>query len=250
MVNEVIEPIGTLPGSGREKCARCFGGNAEWNVSERTNGAWKLINNPLAWGGSDPVTAVLGFSKGERQTIEVASAAHSSIPFRGFRRDLSKALTQLGLLDPALSVDEIIERNHPDWAFGSMTRCTISLWDETSKVFRKSGTLIKKYSKFGPSEWIENCVTAHLSRLPSRLRNVVLLSNDDDYVERCFATIRKIHPATVRLNRVAYRTGDVTWAHIVHVGGPGKNHINAWFAGANGTQGDKMRAAQAAFADR
>ena len=83
--------------------------------------------------------------------------------------------------------------------------------------------------------------------LPPRLQTVVLLSNDDDYVDVCFAKIRSIHPGTRRINQVAYQTGSVTWVHIVHVGGPGANHIKAWLAGAPGKQGNKMRLAREAL---
>lgn len=71
-----------------------------------------------------------------------------------------------------------------------------------------------------------------------------MLSNDDAYVDACFAKIRSIHPDTERVNQVAYRTGNVTWVHIVHVGGPGANHIKAWLTGAAGKQGHKMRLAR------
>jgi len=196
----------------------------------------------------NPVNLVLGFSKGERQAAEIKSAVHHSIPFRGFRPLLQRTLCHLGLLDSSKSLDALIEHDDADWAFGSMTRCTISLWDQSSELFRKSGTVIKKFSKNGPHDWMSTCVDEHLRLLPSRLRNVVLLSNDDDYVERCYSTIRAIHPETKRINSVAYKTGQVTWGHVVHVGGPGRNHINNWFSGAPGSQGEKMRAVRDAFA--
>jgi hypothetical protein len=92
--------------------------------------------------------------------------------------------------------------------------------------------------------WIARCSLTVFGVLPASLQVVVLLSNDDRYVEDCFAAIRRLRPGTRRINSVSYGDGQITWVHIIHVGGPGKNHVTAWFEG-EGTQGDKRPAARA-----
>lgn len=244
----MLIPNGTLPGHGREQCSRCFDGPTEWGRTCRQFDGWNLINNPMSWGSANPVNLVLGFSKGSRQANEVRTLSHDDVAFRGFRDKLADALRLLGLLDDSEQFEQLICKEERDWAFGSLARCTVEKFDERTGKFLKSGDVIAAASKNSALDWFRNCSEIHLRVLPTRLRHVVLLSNDDAYVDACFSLVRNLHPGTVRINDVAYRTGLMTWVHIVHVGGPGINHIKSWQSGASNKQGDKMRMACAALA--
>jgi hypothetical protein len=241
-----LSPAGALPGHGREACTGCFDGNAKWGESTYDEDGWRLIYNPMSWGSTNPKTLILGFSKGSRQANDVRSLPHDQVAYRGFRPRLSQALQVLGLLPPGQDIDAEIHGGSKDWAFGSLVRCTIEKKDCSTGKFLKSGDVIAASSQRTGLDWTSRCIERHLRVLPSRLRTVVLLSNDDDYVEGCFAKIRSVHPQTQRVNQVAYQTDDVLWVHIVHVGGVGINHINAWLSGAPGKQGGKREAARAA----
>lgn len=235
----------TFPEHGRIDCAACFSSEqAEWGRTVQTADGWMLEHNPLHWGASNPRIMVLGFSKGARQSESLRSTPVNDIPYRGFRTNLSKALQVLGLLSTGDRVDNHIHAKEPDWAFASMSRCSISAIDPETGESRKSGDVINRLASGGPGAgWFGTCVRRHLGALPFRLQVVVLLSNDDAYVDFCFNMLKALHPGLRRLNDVAYTDGKVTWVHIVHVGGPGANHIQAWLDGSPGKQGDKRRMA-------
>lgn len=203
----------------------------------------------MAWGSANPTTLFLGFSKGTNQSHELLTAAHDGVAFSRFRGNVTKALQVLGLLPLAAAIDDQINAKSEDWAFGSVVRCSVSKFNAGKNAFVKSGDVIaSSASRRGEQDWIGRCMRQHLAVLPARLKTVVLLSNDDRYVDACFARIREIHPAVRRINQVAYGDGRVTWVHIVHVGGPGANHTRDWLAGAPNRQGEKMRMARAALA--
>jgi hypothetical protein len=126
-----------------------------------------------------------------------------------------------------------------------MVRCALGLPKADDSVER-SGTVVQRLAAMPIEDsWITRCSSNFLRALPPSLRVVVLLSNDDKYVEACFAAIRRIRPGTRRINAVSYGDEQLTWVHIIHVGGPGTNHITAWLEG-EGTQGNKRHAAQTA----
>jgi hypothetical protein len=205
----------------------------------------------MSWGAIDPKYMVLGFSKGANQAEIALSAPHDSVAYRGFRPTLTAALRVLGLLGPNETVDEHISKEEPDWAFGSVVRCTIEKLNRETGKFEKSGDVIAQSARRGArSDWIGQCLTQHLGVLPTRLETVVMLSNDDAYVEACFAAVRRLHTRVRRINEVAYGDGRATWVHIVHPAGTSGRHIPAWLNGEFGKQGRKMRAATAALALR
>jgi hypothetical protein len=167
------------------------------------------------------------------------------VPFDGFRPALTGALQVLGILRADEVIDDKISAAEREWGFGSMVRCALGLSHEDNSIER-SGTLVQRLTAMPiESSWITRCSSTFLRTLPPSLRVVVLLSNDDKYIEACFAVVRRLRSGTRRINSVAYGDDQITWVHIIHVGGPGKNHIAAWLAG-QGTQGEKRRDAQAA----
>ncbi len=239
------DPRSSLPDHGRIACSKCFPGPTAWNESELRVGDWHVVNNPMSWGTAAPRYLVLGVSKGTTQCAAIAARPHDEVPFHGFRPALSRALQLLGLLDSTETVGDKIAATEREWAFGSMVRCALGL-SKADQSIARPGTIVQRLAAMdGDASWIVRCSAKFLGALPDSLRIVVLLSNDDRYVEACFAAIRQLRPATSRINSVSYGDGQITWVHIVHVGGPGKNHVAAWFGG-EGSQGDKRRAAQAA----
>ncbi|MEK4031516.1 hypothetical protein WOA01_00145 [Methylocystis sp. IM2] len=177
---------------------------------------------------------LLGFSKGERQSAGILSKRHNDIPYAGFRERLTGGLQKLGLLGPTDTIDSHIREDEPDWAFGSLVRCTLA------KGGKKSGTIIPSSATADSyKSWREQCTSRYLSKLPTRLEVVVMLSNDDEYVEECRKRITELHPATRPINPVAYGDERVTWVHIIHFGGQGFNHMNSWMTGATNKAGRK-----------
>lgn len=240
------EPHSSLPNHGRVACSMCFPGPTVWNETALRVDGWHIVNNPMSWGTDTPRFLLLGVSKGTTQCDAIAAKPHDEVPFDGFRSQLTKALKVLGLLHPSETIDEKISLIEREWGFGSMVRCALGLLKGDVSIER-SGTVVQRLAAMPiESSWITRCSSKFLRTLPRSLQVVVLLSNDDKYVEACFAAVRRLYPTTRRINTVSYSDGQVTWVHIVHVGGPGKNHITAWFDG-DGVQGAKRYAAQAAI---
>lgn len=240
------ETASSLPAHGRVACSKCFNGPTVWNETEIIAAGWHIVNNPMSWGAAVPRYLVLGVSKGTTQCDAISAKVHNDVPFAGFRPILTKALQLLGLLQDSETVDSKISESELMWGFGSMIRCAIGIPKEDSAV-KRSGTVVQKLAAM-PFEqnWITRCSSAFLQTLPKSLRVVVLLSNDDGYIEACFAAIRRLRPNTRLINDVAYGDDEITWVHIVHVGGPGRNHIASWFEGI-GRQGNKRISAQKAL---
>jgi len=224
-----------LPPHGRMRCTACFNPQAMWGKSTlSSDDGWTLDNNPCAWGAQNPRFLLLGFSKGERQSVGILTRSHDEIPYAGFRPRLTGGLQKLGLLDPMDTIDAHIRSDEKDWAFGSVVRCALA------KGGKKSGTIIpssvhaKSYDM-----WRNQCTDLYLSKLPPRLQIVVMLSNDDNYIETCRERIAQLHPGTRKINPVAYGDARVSWIHIIHFGGQAFNHMRDWMAGANNKAGSK-----------
>lgn len=239
------EPHSSFPEHGRVACSKCFPGPTVWNETDLLVDGWHVVNNPMSWGTATPRFLLLGVSKGTTQCDAIAAKPHDEVPFDGFRPTLTRALQTLGLLRSAEAIDEKISAAEQEWGFGSMVRCALGL-PKADDSIERSGTVVQRLAAM-PIEgsWITRCSSTFLRVLPPSLRVVVLLSNDDKYIKACFTAIRRLRAGTRRINAVSYGDEQITWVHIVHVGGPGKNHINSWFDGA-GTQGSKRKNAQAA----
>lgn len=167
-----------MPPHGRILCTACFDGNAIWGKSRiSSDEGWTLDNNPCAWGAQNPRFLLLGFSKGERQSVGILTRQHDDIPYAGFRPRLTAGLQKLGLLTPMDTIEAHIRGDEPDWAFGSVVRCALA------KGGKKSGTIIPSSTGSASYEkWRKQCTDLYLSKLPPRLQVVVMLSNDDGYV--------------------------------------------------------------------
>ncbi|ORE97758.1 hypothetical protein [Aurantimonas sp. 22II-16-19i] len=239
--------MSSLPAHGRISCARCFAGQAEWGRTSIEENGWILENNPMAWGSSDPKILVLGFSKGVRQTGPNLSMPFEEIAFAGMRGRLAECLGSLGLLPADRSFDHLFRASEPDFAFGSLIRCSVSHLPAGSDKPSKSGEIIKALAnRRDGTDWAGNCVDAFLRDLPPRLRLVVLMSNEDDYVEACFDRVGRVRPRLRRINEVAYADDRITFVHIAHCSGTSISHQQKWIARAAGRQGDKARLADAA----
>lgn len=224
-----------LPAHGRMTCTACFGEQVNWGRTRAKSGdGWTLDNNPCAWGSRNPRFLLLGFSKGERQSRDILARRHNDIPYAGFRERLTGGLQQLGMLATDDRIDNHIRSDETDWAFGSVVRCALA------KDGKKSGSIIPASVTSASFEaWQARCTDLYLSKLPSRLQLVIMLSNDDGYIEQCRQRITRLHPSTRKINDVAYGDGRVAWVHVVHFGGQAFNHMADWMSCAGNKAGRK-----------
>jgi hypothetical protein len=238
-----------LPEHGRLDCSACFPPATAWGGSYACDG-WQLERNPCAWGSCDPVVLVLGFSKGRNQSGNIVDAEgpeYDAVPFRHMRRNLTAILQRLRLLGPGDEIDNHIDRDERTFAFGSLIRCSIARLDKRTGRYLKSGDVIHALAEQRDRDYIHRCARRFLSALPPRLRLVVMLSNDLTYVEACKEALAIVHPELTRLNPVAYRTGAVTWVHVVHPSGASGKHVPAWLDATEGVQAQKREWAIAAL---
>jgi hypothetical protein len=233
-----------LPPHGRLSCSRCFPDQqAMWGVTTPPIASgWTIENNPCAWGSRNPRVLVLGFSKGANQTAQILQLPHDYIPFKGMRNNLTLILRKLGVLAPGERIDGRIAEREPDIAFGSLIRCSVSKLDSATGRYLKSGNIINALANGEcQTDFASNCAQQFLSHFPHRLRLVVLLSNDSDYVVACINTLRAIHPDLRVINPVGYAVGHVLFVHVVHPSGASGRHVKDWLNGKYGIQAEKCR---------
>lgn len=226
-----------LPQHGRIACSRCFPGGARWGESVLERDGWRLENNPIAIGARDPRVLVLGFSKGENQCKP--GLPLDRMAFAGMRHRVTEVLRTLGLLSPSERVDDRMVPGETEFAFGSLVRCSISKRDAVTGRLSKSGDIIQpSASAAAAQDFVGACADQFLGALPPRLRLVVMLSNDDSYIEACGQLFGRMHGAAP-INPAAYGNGRVTWVHTIHPSGASGSHFPAWLSATAGKQARK-----------
>lgn len=217
-----------FPGHGRISCNRCF----PKNTLLMPVGAWQVRNDPGAWGSSNPSILVLGFSKGATQTNIYDTGAFDDVAFGGrSRANLTDILRCVRLLKPNERVDDKIRNGEPDFAFGSLVRCSLARWNAKKGTYETSGALIKKSFQEIP-KILTNCANTFLHSLPARTKLIIMLGVDDGYIRACQNLMQQIHPEGFQaINAVSYGTPEHLWVHLTHPS-PGNGTRSEWLSGA------------------
>jgi hypothetical protein len=231
-------------------CSQCYTNRgATWGKTDRTFGAgsppkWRIENTPASWGGENPRVVVLGFSRGQNQSHD--RQPFDQVAFHGMRPALGAILRRLELLGPGEGVDARMRSGERDFAFSSLIRCSIAQWDKSKVRYAKSGNAILKTCLKDPdSRPLATACTEHfLAVLPERLRVVILLGNEDGYIEGCRELVSRLHAHVRPINAVAYGDDRVTWIHTVHAKAQG-SHLRDWLdrPASEGGQGRKRELA-------
>jgi hypothetical protein len=239
-----------LPASGRIACNLCHRGQPfDFDRTRTTEGAWRITNNPLAWGSTEPEIMVLGFSKGPTQAGALASTPHDQIAFKGGRANLAKILHHIGLLpepDGRLAARAIADP-HGRFHFGSLIRCTVEQNDARKGWSGTGGGMLDKFvaTPFG-QQVLSQCSTRFLAALPTATRLVVMLGmgSKGNYVTACRKAFATARPGQWRMiNEVAYTDGRITVVHTEHFASQGR-YIPDWLSGGaheRGRLGDLAR---------
>ena len=227
-----------IPDHGRVQCSLCHRGQPYAFDRTRTEeGIWRITNNPLAWGSSNPEVIVLGFSKGPTQAGALATQPHDKIAYRGGRANLGKILHHIGLLPSADSalVDNAIADQHSRFHFASLVRCTVERFDgPRNEWLGTGGGMLDKFvaSDFGQTV-TGNCARQFVADLPKATKLIVMLGlgTKGNYVEACRKVYAKARPGTWRsVNEVAYTDDRVTVVHTEHFASQGALLPN-WLSG-------------------
>jgi hypothetical protein len=208
-------------------------------------GRWQAINDPGAWGAQTPRVLVLGFSKGFTQANAYANGNFEEIPFKGMRRRLTEMLQSLGVLAETDEVGGKFAHDEKDFAFGSLVRCSLARRDDSGKL-GCTGAIMPKAFVEEIASVTRTCAETYLTNIPDRTELILMLGTADNYVERCMALIRSLHPTTFRhLNSMSYRAGGSVFVHVSHPSGSNGHH-SAWMSGDPGTKsGAKRKQAEA-----
>jgi len=219
-----------LPEHGKIACNDCFNGAVvKFDHTIRTEGNWRLKNNPLSWGGTSPEIIVLGFSKGQTQSGAMDKVSHEEIAYKGGRKSLGKILGHVGLLQGDadildMQVSREISNPNSRFHFGSLVRCGVeqlSTDDNGQPVWIGSGAnMLGKFmkDKFG-KEVISKCSQRFLSDLPSSVKLVVMLGTGSklSYVAECLEAYKVARGGQwTWVNDVAYTDGKIMVVHVEH----------------------------------
>lgn len=214
--------LNLLPLHGRIPCTRCFATPEPWGEAKIEMPGWKLTHNPMAWGSQTPRILVLGFSKGTHQNEDILRRRHEDIPFRGGRHNLTAILQSLKLLRDDEKVDQRFASTEQDFAFGSLLRCSIAMEHRGEWIMSGSDIITRAANHPVVRPWFDNCAKQFSGSFPDRLRLVVMLGNQMEYVAACHKIFSGIHPGIQLVNDVAYRTEKVLWVHTVHFKAQGR----------------------------
>lgn len=240
-----------LPQHGYIGCRACFSGNDssfEFSNDDRTK--WRLEQPNAAWGSQTPQILVLGFSRGANQSKP--GTPFDDIAFKGMRKQLGDMLRSLKLLGDE-RIDAHINTAERKYAFGSLIRCSVAQWDESKLAYSKSGgAILQKFAKGSSTKRIAHtCAGKYLTSLPFETKLVVMLGNEERYVQFCFDLIREargqaawIEPLEKGNPLVAYDSLGIRFVHIMHAKAQG-SLIPDWVAGVK-SQIDKRRDSAAA----
>lgn len=218
--------VDQLPDHGRIACRQCFSSQDDIQMI----GRWQMVNDPGAWGSTNPTVLILGFSKGFTQASAYKAGCFEDIPFKGMRTRLTEALRLLGILKQSDTVDQKMVANERQLAFGSLVRCSLSRMSDKGRL-ECTGQVMPKAFKEDAASAVRRCADAFLSGLPEALRLVLLLGTTDSYVEGCRNIVRSIYQERfTNINAISYRTAQIIWTHISHPSGLNGHHL-MWMAG-------------------
>jgi hypothetical protein len=225
-----------LPSHGQITCATCFSCNKNDIVFDQTQEStpnWRITNNPLAWGSSNPEIIVLGFSKGPTQSGALSSVPHNDIAFKGGRANIDKILNFLNvtpqnktLVNSRYACDSLINNEDERFHFGSLIRCTVERFDSAKNEWKGSGGgMLDKFVKTDFGQMVsQNCASKYLSNLPFRTKLVVMfgLCTKLNYVHQSFKLFEQVRGGNWRwINEVAYTDGLITIVHVEHFASQG-----------------------------
>jgi hypothetical protein len=232
----------SFPKHGWIGCSRCLPESAQQLFLGSGNPSpWRVEKPNGSWGTSNPLIVVLGFSRGSNQK---STLPYDEIAFAGMRSQLTKILQKLQLLDEWDFIGNRINAAETVFHFGSLFRCSVSMWDKNKNDYSKSGGgILEKFVKAKENDLIaRNCINEYFGSIPKRTKLVVMLGNSDKYIERCHSLFCREHPEIKKINKVAYGDGNTTWVHTIHAKAQG-DYLPQWLEGRGTSIGRKLKPA-------
>lgn len=237
-----------LPQQGLISCTLCWRGCDTAAPLFSSDRNFRLENFPAAYGGRNPTVLILGMTKGETQTNALKSGNIDRVPFKNCERELAEILTSIGVMSKNDGIFDLLRGADDRYAFGSVVRCTLMAYNAAKRKFSSESKLILPVFK-GNSDLscaVDQCISRFLSRPPSNLKLIILLGNDDIYIELMRNRVRMLHTSDFcDINEVSYHGGGVYWVHAAHPSGANRGNKNKFVNGDPRTpQGRKKAAAE------
>ncbi len=234
----------SFPKHGFIGCRSCYPAQGHCYEFRNDDGSrWRIEEPNAAWGSSNPQVLVLGFSRGGNQSKP--GIPFDEIAFKGMRTQLQKILSALRLLDGD-ALDERIRASEKNFAFGSLIRCSVSQWEDSTASYSKSGnSILQKFAKGDATKLVaEQCAKNYLANLPEATRLVVLLGNEEKYINFCRELIGKVRGEANWVTPMAYDSKGVRFVHVIHAKAQGRL-IPDWLAGQGSQVSKKADATRA-----
>ena len=220
---------------GRLQCRLCFNGSEE----TLSVGDWRLRNNPGYYGSSDPEILILGFSKGANQNRVAQDGNFDKIAFAGARHRLKAVLETLKLMPTDRSIDALMTAREKQYGIASLVRC--SFCKMKNGVCKTSGDVIPSaFTNESTLPIIQRCASAYLSKLPVRVKLVILLATSDSYIAKTKFIFSQLYANALDINDVAFRAGGALWIYATHPS-PGNGHFDSWVSGGAETPSGRKR---------
>lgn len=240
----------TLPSHGPIACRQCWPTTVTGSVFETSEKRFRVVNDPGAWGAAEPEVLILGISKGLTQAGEFAKGDFDAVAFKNCRDRLQAILVLMGVMDGRDDIDQRMSRQESRLAWGSVVRCSLTGWNKSAQRY-SAGTpdVLPAFKHAEARRFLEGCTSRFLSALPKSVKVVILLGNDDRYIDaigtRLLAMDTERYRRTCAVSHTALGT---SWVHVAHPS-PGNGHFSQFISGSPDTgQGEKRVLAQEALA--
>ena len=231
---------------GPMTCDRCWTGVT---TRDQEAGPFRLVRDPGHWGSESPSVLVLGVSKGNTQSDAFAKDCFEDVAFKQIRHRLLEVLQTVGLLrgETLAQFERRFLAEEREYAFASVVRCSLTGMDRKKRKHTADSPNVIPAFKPGSEGYAfaSACVDQHIARLPLETRTVILLGNTGGYIKNLRNLIGRKLGGVMPINDVAYRAGSALFVHVSHPS-RGNGHFGAFNRG-EGTPGEKMRLARAAF---
>jgi hypothetical protein len=211
-----------LPAHGLIDCRRCWHSREGKKEFLSDDKRFKLVNDPAAWGSQNPLILVLGMTKGNTQSdAMMAQNDFDGIAYKNFRDRLTVVLNLVGLAKHVKTVSELIIAQEKNFAWGSVVRCSLTGFDKKhSRYSGESSKVLPAFSNPQMRDVVFNCFSAFLSKLPSRLKLVVLLGNSESYLRKMTSLVSQFYSDDFHSDPgdklIAYKAGGKLWVHVGH----------------------------------
>lgn len=231
---------------GPMTCRRCWRSDADVQYA----GDFKLVHDPGHWGATDPVTLILGISKGNTQSSAYGKGSFDTVAFKGIRHRILDILQSVGLLadEKPAKLERRFSSMELDFAFASVVRCSLTGMHRKKGVHTADSPTVLPAFRFQSAgfNFVSNCVDQHLVSLAPRTSLVLLLGNTGPYMAALQDVVAIKRGPVTPINEVAYWSTGVKFIHLAHPS-KGNGHFGAFIRG-EGTAGAKRDLAKAALA--